>query len=129
MSIKAVYESISQSALYKLKYNGKILGMRAKIYNRDTKSFDYFDFATSLISNANLQNFLKNNQSKFESLDLIEFKTTTDNQDGTITELTTLMTQEEVDSKQQIKEFKSKREAEETILRLEGIYTARAMEE
>lgn len=128
MSIKALYALITSSALYKLKYNNKIVGMRAKVYDRETNGYLYYDFATSLITDSNLQKFLKDNQSKFESLPLIETHKEMLNADGTRSEMMVLLTQDELDNNQQILEFKSEKDAETVIQSLVEIYKVKEME-
>lgn len=122
MSIKAMFDDICKSELYRLVYEGKILGMRAKVYNKDTNTFDYYDFATNLISDKQLQGFLKDNKNKFSPLELLEFKDKVTNPDGSETINITLMTQEEVDNKQLISEFKDKQEAEKVLNFLKKVY-------
>lgn len=50
---------IKQSELYKLAYNGKVLGLRVKIFNSETEKFNYYDFELDLIKSKELVDFVK----------------------------------------------------------------------
>ena len=128
MSIKALYALITSSALYKLKHDNKVMGMRAKIYDMKTNEYLYYDFATSLVTDSNLQRFLKDNQSKFESLQLLETRKEVQNGDGTSSELILWLTQDEIDNHRQILEFKSTKDAETVIRSLVEVYKVKEME-
>lgn len=59
-----------KSLLYRLRYNNKIVGMRAVYYDISSCSMHYFDFYTSKIKDTAIQKFLVDNSSKFQILEL-----------------------------------------------------------
>lgn len=122
MSIKKFYESICTSELFCLTLNGSIVGMRAKVYNRERLDYDYYDFATSLISDNNIKSFLKSNRAKFSSLPLVSSQTEKSNPDGTITVTTLMMTEDEIKNNRKILEFKTKEEAEKVLNEVISVY-------
>lgn len=74
MKITELVDKSLQQGIYKLTLNGKVLGLRIKIYNSSMDSFQYFDFDIDLIqSSAKVYKFLQGNQNKFECLPLKEY--------------------------------------------------------
>ena len=49
MTLTEKLNYVKQSELYKLAYNGKVLGLRVKIFNSETEKFNYYDFELDLI--------------------------------------------------------------------------------
>ena len=122
MSIKKYYASVCKSCLYTLTLDGKIVGMRAKVFDKGTNDFSYNDFSTSLIKDKEVQNFLRENKAKFTALHLVENVSTVDNGDGTKTVTTVMVTEEEIKSQLQVKEFKTAEEAESILKEIINIY-------
>ena len=50
---------IKQSELYKLTYNGSVLGLRVKLYDSESEKFGYCDFSLDLIKNKDLLDYFK----------------------------------------------------------------------
>lgn len=98
MSILADYNNTISSKVYRLCQGSKVLGLRVKIYNSINKKFDYYDFSINLIKDKSIQNFLLRNKNSFEKLELI----LVDN---------LLVTQQELNSKLIINEFKDESSA------------------
>lgn len=59
MNLNEKIEKIKQSELYKLSFEGKVLGLRVKIYNSNTDKFNYYDFELELIKSKALIDFVK----------------------------------------------------------------------
>lgn len=99
MSARAILEGFKESKIYKLLYNGKVVALRVKSYNINTQSYEYYDFETKFVtSNENIRTFLKAQQSKFGELQLKAVGTT-------------LATQDEIDGKINVIEFKDEANA------------------
>ena len=99
MSARAILDGFKESKIYRLDYNGKTVALRVKSYNIETKSYDYYDFKTEFVSkNIQLKNFLKDKQSEFDRLQLKPVGTS-------------LATQEEIDGKINVVEFKDEASA------------------
>lgn len=59
MTLTEKLECIKQSELYKLSFEGKVLGLRVKIYNSEIEKFNYYDFELELIKSKELVDFVK----------------------------------------------------------------------
>lgn len=125
MSIKKYYASVCKSCLYTLTLDGKIVGMRAKVFDKGTNEFNYYDFSTSLIKDKEVQNFLRENKAKFTALPLVENVSTVDNGDGTKTVTTVMVTEEEIKNQLQVKEFKTAEEAKSILKEIINIYNVK----
>ena len=55
MKIKERLEKLKSSGVFKLEYEGKILGLRICIFNLDTCKYDYYDFRLRSIESQNLK--------------------------------------------------------------------------
>lgn len=58
MTLREILDNAKQSEIYKLRCDGKIIGLRVKRYNVNTGQFEYYDFETSIILNMNVRNFI-----------------------------------------------------------------------
>ena len=59
MTLKDIISSIKESEICKLKFEGKVLGLRVKNFNVNTLQFDYFDFELDVIKDKEIINFVK----------------------------------------------------------------------
>lgn len=59
MTLREKLDKIKESEIFKLVYNGKVLGLRVKSFNVVTDKFDYYDFELSIITNQNVINFIR----------------------------------------------------------------------
>lgn len=99
MSAKAIIQNLKESKIYKLMYNGKVYGLRVKWFNIETNSFDYYDMQTQfVVSNVKVKEFLRNEQKRFDTLQLKQVGTS-------------LATQDELDGKIIVTEFKDEANA------------------
>lgn len=99
MSARAILDGFKQSKIYRLDYNDKTIALRVKSYNVETKLYDYYDFKTEFVTkDLRIKNFLKDKQSEFERLSLKPFGTS-------------LATQDEIDGKINVIEFKDEANA------------------
>lgn len=90
MRFTSVLDNIKQSRIYRLKHEGELKGLRMKVYNTSTDSFDYYDFAVSTVKeNDKCSEFIGRHLKDFEALELVRVNegtlATRDEIDGTIT--------------------------------------------
>lgn len=110
MSIIAVYNDIkNNNKLYKLTINGKVAGIRACVYNWQDKSYEYFDFDISFIRNKEIQKFINQKRSSFQSLELIPYNGL-------------YMSKQEINQGIVVKEFKDAEMAEKVLYRFIEVY-------
>lgn len=102
MSILNELNNLESSTIYKLKYNGKILGFRVKYYSIESKSFNYYDFELQYVKRQDLRDYLNKSYKDFQSLELI-------NNNGVA------CTQDEIDGKVSVFEFKDEKSAESIL--------------
>lgn len=93
MSILSHLSKLEESTIYKLSMDGKVLGLRVKYYSMETKSFCYYDFEISYVKRQDLRDYLNKHSREFKSLELI-------------THNGLVCTQDEVDGKISVQEFK-----------------------
>lgn len=110
MSLMVEMEKMLQSKLYKLRYSGKIVAMRAVLYNTESRVYEYYDFYTDKIKSKDIRKFLTDNSSNFEILDLFEFK------DKLITNI-------EANNKILVKEVEEIQDVESMLSRFKMIYS------
>ena len=111
MTLFEKLEHIKQSELYKLAYNGKVLGLRVKIFNSETEKFNYYDFELDLIKSKDLKDFVKGLQS-MKSIALKEHNGL-------------LMSGAEINNNIVIQEFKDTGVAEDVLSKLKLIYESK----
>ena len=110
MSARAILDGFKGSKIYRLDYNSKTLALRVKSYNVSTKSYDYYDFKTEFVSkDLRIKSFLKDKQSEFDRLELKPMGTS-------------LATQEEIDGKISVIEFKDESNAVAVLSPLVYLY-------
>lgn len=59
MTLSEKIQHIRQSEISKLVFDGKVLGLRIKIFNAETESFEYGDFELETITDNRLIGFVK----------------------------------------------------------------------
>lgn len=99
MSILADLELLESSTIYKLVYNGAVLGLRVKIFSITHKKFFYYDFETSYVKRPDLCKYLNSHINEFSSVPLIDYNNV-------------VCSQEEIDGSIVVQEFKSNNDAE-----------------
>lgn len=102
---------IKQSELYKLSYNGKVLGLRVKIFNSETEKFNYYDFELDLIKSKELVDFVKG----LHGMKSIALKKQND----------LLLSGAELNNNVVIQEFKDSGVAEDVLFKLKLIYDSK----
>lgn len=102
---------IKQSELYKLAYNGKVLGLRVKIFNSETEKFNYYDFELDLIKSKELVDFVKG----LHGMKSIALKKQND----------LLLSGAEINNNVVIQEFKDTWVAEDVLFKLKLIYDSK----
>lgn len=102
---------VKQSELYKLAYNGKVLGLRVKIFNSETEKFNYYDFELDLIKSKELVDFVKG----LHGMKSIALKKQND----------LLLSGAEINNHVVIQEFKDTGVAEDVLFKLKLIYDSK----
>lgn len=102
---------IKQSELYKLAYNGKVLGLRFKIFNSETEKFNYYDFELDLIKSKELVDFVKG----LHGMKSIALKKQND----------LLLSGAEINNNVVIQEFKDSGVVEDVLFKLKLIYDSK----
>lgn len=73
MTLIEIVNSAKEQCIYKLSYNGSVLGLRVQVFNTSKQSFEYYDFdLDTLKENRRLYEYLRDNQSKFKSKSLVK---------------------------------------------------------
>ena len=111
MTLAEKLNLIKQSELYKLAYNGKVLGLRAKIFNSETEKFNYYDFELDLIKSKELVDFVKG----LHGMKSIALKKQND----------LLLSGAEINNNVVIQEFKDSGVAEDVLFKLKLIYDSK----
>lgn len=111
MTLAEKLNLIKQSELYKLAYNGKVLGLRVKIFNSETEKFNYYDFELDLIKSKELVDFVKG----LHGMKSIALKKQND----------LLLSGAEINNNVVIQEFKDTGVAEDVLFKLKLIYDSK----
>lgn len=111
MTLAEKLNLIKQSELYKLSYNGKVLGLRVKIFNSETEKFNYYDFELDLIKSKDLVDFVKG----LHGMKSIALKKQND----------LLLSGAEINNNVVIQEFKDPGVAEDVLFKLKLIYDSK----
>lgn len=111
MTLAEKLNLIKQSELYKLSYNGKVLGLRVKIFNSETEKFNYYDFELDLIKSKDLIEFVKS----LHGMKSIALKMQND----------LLLSGAEINNNVVIQEFKDPGVAEDVLFKLKLIYDSK----
>lgn len=111
MTLAEKLSLIKQSELYKLAYNGKVLGLRVKIFNSETEKFNYYDFELDLIKSKELVDFVKG----LHGMKSIALKKQND----------LLLSGAEINNNVVIQEFKDSGVAEDVLFKLKLIYDSK----
>lgn len=111
MTLAEKLNMIKQSELYKLSYNGKVLGLRVKIFNSETEKFNYYDFELDLIKSKELVDFVKG----LHGMKSIALKKQND----------LLLSGAEINNNVVIQEFKDSGVAEDVLFKLKLIYDSK----
>lgn len=109
MSARAVYNSLINSKLYFLEYNGTTLGVRAELFNVATRRVNYYDFSLNTLKNDGAKRFLTSIKSKMSKKQIIKH--------GEL-----LLTREEIDHNIVITECKSDTEIVRVLAPFVEIY-------
>lgn len=59
MTLMERLEQVKSSELFKLAFEGKVLGLRAKFFNVNTEKFEYYDFELSVVRKKDIVQFVK----------------------------------------------------------------------
>lgn len=70
MTLRETLDNLKKSEIYKLVFEGHILGLRVKTYNIDKGCFNYYDFETSIISNQGVKDFINSINKQMKSIEL-----------------------------------------------------------
>lgn len=111
MTLAEKLNLIKQSELYKLAYNGKVLGLRVKIFNSEIEKFNYYDFELDLIKSKELVDFVKG----LHGMKSIALKKQND----------LLLSGAEINNNIVIQEFKDSGVAEDVLFKLKLIYDSK----
>lgn len=111
MTLAEKLNLIKQSELYKLSYNGKVLGLRVKIFNSETEKFNYYDFELDLIKSKELVDLVKG----LHGMKSIALKKQND----------LLLSGAEINNNVVIQEFKDTGVAEDVLFKLKLIYDSK----
>ena len=110
LTLVEILEMIKESKIYLLKYQGKVLGLRVKIYNKDTTDYDFYDIGLEVVSNnQEVKDFVNKTQKSFGIMDLISYN------GG-------LATEDEISGKVQVRSFPSTEEAVAVLTKLMAVY-------
>lgn len=102
MSILDKLGKLEESTIYKLQYNGKIVGFRVKYYRIEIDSFEYYDFEISYVKSTSLRDYLNKHSKEFETLSLVEHNGLA-------------CTKDEIDGAISVKEFKDESNSEKVL--------------
>ena len=102
MSILNELNNLESSTLYKLQFNNRVVGLRVKHYSLEDKTFHYYDFEISYVKRKDLRDYLNNHSKEFETLKLVEYNDL-------------VCTQDEIDGKISVREFKDEISAEKIL--------------
>ena len=112
MTLREKLENINKSEIIKLMYDGKVLGLRVKVFNVNTDVFEYYDFTLNTISgNQSVKNFINSLQNNMNSVDLIEHNGI-------------LASNEEINGSIIVKEFKTEHDAIRVLSQVKTILEA-----
>ena len=101
---------IKESKVYLLKYQGKVLGLRVKIFSKDTNDFYYYDIGLEVVSNnQDVRDFVNKTQKSFGVMELKPHN------GG-------LMTDDEISGAIQIRSFPNEAEAVNVLTKLMAVY-------
>lgn len=110
LKISEKIAKIKQSEIFKVYFNNNLIGFRVKQYDFNNDRFLYYDFVLKMVaSNAEIKNYINQNQRKFRRLDLIQYKNI-------------YATQEEIDGKIVVSELKDEASAMNAILPVIRVY-------
>lgn len=59
MTLVERLEQVKASELFKLTFEGKVLGLRAKFFNVNDEKFEYYDFELSVVRKKDIIQFVK----------------------------------------------------------------------
>lgn len=98
MSILAQLKNLEESNIFKLEFNGKVVGLRVKQYSLETKTFNYYDFEIAYVKRQDLRDYLNLHSKEFKTLKLIDYNGLA-------------CTQDEINGKISVQEFKDESSA------------------
>lgn len=102
MSILAHLSKLEESTVYKLQFNGRVVGFRVKYYSLESKDFHYYDFEISYVKRQDLRDYLNQHSREFKFLELISYNGLA-------------CTQDEIDGRISVQEFKDEVSAEAVL--------------
>lgn len=109
MSILSLLNNIQECNIFKLIYNNKPIGLRAKIFDLDSKTFNYYDFELATVGvDSSIKDYINKVQKDLMSIELIEYNGL-------------LISQDELNNNIVIQEFKDSNQAIEIINRIRKI--------
>ena len=110
LTLVEILAMIKESKIFLLKYNGKVMGLRVKIFDKDITDFYYYDIGLDTVSNnQDIRDFVNKTQKSFGTMELKAHNGA-------------LMTQDEIDGTMQIRSFPNEGEAVTILTRLMGVY-------
>lgn len=101
-------ENLRKSEIVKLVYQGTVYGLRVIIYNVNTDVFEYYDFSPKTVKNESFQQFVT--MHTFREIPLYL--------KGSL-----LITQEELEGKITVREFKDEDEVAKVLNRMMKLYS------
>lgn len=110
MSAKALVDNYRGSCIYRLMYNGSVLGLRAKVYQN--MGYSYYDFNIKYVESSDapdLVAFLNRYKNSFEKVELV---CKDDN----------YYTQDELDGRVKVTEFKNSADAVKILTPFRWLY-------
>lgn len=111
MTIRETLIKVKESEIFKLTFNGQILGLRVKRFNVNTSKFEYYDFELDVIKDIKIINFVKG---------IVNMKSIPLRQHHNL-----LMSEAEIHNNLIIQEFEDTAAAEKVLSEIELIYSQR----
>lgn len=104
---------LKESELFKLVFEGRVLGLRVKIYNVNSDKFEYYDFEAELLHDKQMIRFVNSVQKTLGTIAL--------RRDGN----GSLVSDEELKGGIKIAEFENEADAVRVLSQLQKIYEAK----
>jgi len=71
MSLSGVIKELKKSEIMVAKINSNVVGFRTKVYNTDTRKFEYYDFDKAVVGGSQeLKDYINNNVKSFRVIPL-----------------------------------------------------------
>lgn len=112
MTIREILNKTKESEIFKLSFNGQVLGLRVKRFNVNTCNFEYYDFELDVVKNKDIINFVK----EIKDMKLISLR----QHNGL------LMSEAEIHNNLIIQEFEDTTTAEKVLSEIKMIYSQKS---